>query len=67
MDGGCPLLTLILCRALSRINPRNKDLRGLATNVWYGIEEDVYLKASTLGSTVVTMKDFVGGSWHTIG
>ncbi len=27
-------------------------------NFWYGVEEDVYLKASTLGSAMVTTKKY---------
>ncbi len=54
----------ILCRALPKLVPRNMDLKklfgGLATNVWYGIEEDLYLEAGALGLTMVTMKYFVG-------
>ncbi len=60
------MLALILCRALPKLVPRNKDLKklfeGLATNFWYGIEEDGFLEASALGSTVVMMKNFVGAA-----
>jgi hypothetical protein len=54
------LLVLILFRALPKFVPRIRDLKklfgGHSKNVWYGIEEDWYLVASALGSTVVTKK-----------
>ncbi len=58
------MLTLSLCRALPKIVLRNKDLKKLfsrlATNFWYSVEDDVYLKASALlGSAVVTIKKIV--------
>jgi len=62
------LHALILCRALPNLVPRNKDLKklfgGLDTNFWYGIEEDVYLEASALGSAVVTMKNWRAIGWN---
>ena len=46
--------------------PRKKDLKklldGPSRNFWYGIEEDEYLKASVLGSDVVTIQKFVGAT-----
>jgi hypothetical protein len=40
---------------------RNSDLKelfgGLSTNLWYGVEEDKYLGANTLGSDVVMIKN----------
>jgi hypothetical protein len=46
--------------------PRRKDLKklldGASRNFWYGIEEDKYLKASVLGSDMVTVKNFVGAT-----
>jgi hypothetical protein len=44
--------------------PKIRDLKklfgGLSKNFWYGVEEDWYLVASALGSTVVTKKIFRG-------
>ncbi len=60
------MLVLIFRRALPNSVLRNKALRklfgGLATNFWYGVEEDVYLEASTLGLAVVMIKNLVGGA-----
>jgi hypothetical protein len=57
------LLVLILCRALPRVVPKIRDLKklfgGRSKNFWYDFEEDWYLVASALGSTVVTKKKFV--------
>jgi hypothetical protein len=46
--------------------PKIRDLKklfgGLSRNFWYGVEEDSYLEASALGSTVVTKKKFRGAA-----
>ena len=56
------MLVLILCRALPRFVPKIRDLKklfgGRSKNFWYGVEEDWYLVASALGSTVVMKKKF---------
>jgi len=43
-----------------------KDLKklfgGLAKNFWCGVQEDRNLRASTLGSAIVTVKKFVGAA-----
>ena len=67
---GTALLILMTCRACPSLVPRKKDLKklfdGPSKNFWYGIEEDKYLKASTSGSDVVTIKIIVGvtGTLH---
>jgi hypothetical protein len=52
------------CRACPDLVPRKKGLKklfdGPSRKFWYGMEEDKYLGASTLGSDVVTKKLFVG-------
>jgi hypothetical protein len=58
------LLALIICRAFPKVVPRIKDLKklfgGLSKNFWCGVEEDKHLRASALGSAVVTVeKKFV--------
>ncbi len=53
-------------RACPKWVARNSDLKelfnGPLRNFWYGIEEDKYLKASALGSDMVTIKKFVGAT-----
>ena len=48
--------------------PKNKALKklfgGLAMNFWYGVENDVYLKASALGSAMVMIKKSRRGDWR---
>ena len=54
------MLALIFCRAFPKVVPKMKDLKklfgGLSKNFLCGIEEDKYLRASALGSAVVTVK-----------
>ncbi len=54
------------CRACPSFVPRKKDLKklldGPSRNFWYDVEKDKYLKASILGSDVVTIKKFVGAT-----
>ena len=56
------MLILMTCRACPSLVPRKKDLKklfdGPSRNFWYGVEEDKYLRASALGSDVVTKKKF---------
>jgi hypothetical protein len=63
---GTALLVLMICRAGPNLVPKKKDLKklfdGFSTNFWYSIEEDKYLRASTLGSDVVTIKNFIGAT-----
>ena len=58
------MLALMTCRARPILVPKIRDLKklfgGLSKNFWYGVEEDWYLVASALGSTVVTKKIFLG-------
>ncbi len=60
---GTALLVLMACRACPKWVTRNSDLKelfdGPSRNFWYGVEEDKYLKASTLGSNMVTIKKTV--------
>ncbi len=60
---GTALFALTFCRACPNL-ARNKALKklfgGLALNFWYGVEEDVYLEATTLGSAMVTIKNLIG-------
>jgi hypothetical protein len=57
------------CRACPNLVPWKKDLKklldGPSRNFWYGVEEDKYLKASVLGSDVVTVEKLHRGDWHT--
>jgi len=62
---GTALLVLIILHvALPKSVPKNTVMKklfgGLATNFWYGIEEDVYLKASALGLALAMMKNYIG-------
>ena len=61
---GTDLLALMIRRACPNLVPRNNDLKkllaGPSMNFWYGVEEDRYLGASTLGSVVLDTKIFVG-------
>ncbi len=58
------MLALMIRRACPNLVPRNNDLKkllaGPSMNFWYGVEEDRYLGASTLGSVVLDTKKFVG-------
>ena len=60
------MLALIFCRAFPKVVPKMKDLKklfgGLSKNFSYGVEEDKHLRASALGSAVVTVKKFVGAA-----
>ncbi len=63
MPLGTASLVLIAHRACPKLVARNIDLKelfgGLSMNLtyfWYSIEEDKYLRASALGSDVVTIK-----------
>ena len=60
------MLVLMACRARPILLPKIRDLKklfgGLSRNFWYGVEEDSYLEASALGSTVVTKKKFRGAA-----
>ncbi len=35
-------------------------------NFWYSVEEDVYLKASALGSAVVAIKKYRRSGWRAL-
>ena len=58
------LLVLMTRRACPSLVPTKKVSKklfdGPSRNFWYGVEEDKYLRASTLGSDVVTKKFFLG-------
>jgi hypothetical protein len=57
---GTALFVLIVHRTCPKWVKRNGDLKELfselSMNFWYGVVEDKYLKASALGSDVVTIK-----------